>query len=428
MILYLLLMWITFAAMLVAEIRRRSPALLFVVSLLLITAPSLTIVALSSDSLGYPRQSPVEAAAFIVFFNLLYLVVRTSHPSAAVLPDSLFSDHQHGLRRRERRFLLAVLVILIFVFLLKLYDVNFSVAEIAARTWLDDDRFGLLAAFGANISFGVVLSFLILRRYFLAGTLVLAILLLLVVDRSRALAISAFAPLLMLFILRLAEGRHKLLKFVTSIAAVYVALLGHYVIQQIRYLGQLSVFFESEFPEVVANAVTRMHAMEGELSGARGILWVVTNAEIVDGNGTFSTLQRMATFWLPSSLKPVNITHEIAAAMGWPEGSYHPTIYGIAWLDGYWLGLVYAIVIPASFRILDRILVHYRRSQHIVWTMLIGPYCVFAVLAARGSPGNGWVLMVVGFCVLIALHFITSTRQLEIQPAIQAYRRPLGRK
>jgi hypothetical protein len=196
-----------------------------------------------------------------------------------------------------------------------------------------------------------------------------------------------------------------------AVLGPFVALFAHTFVQQFRWIGELNDALEVGATDIFWRTVDHIGNLGGEFSLSSWYVRMIDPAITVANEGNFSTLQRMATFWLPSSMKPANITHSVASAFGQGEGaSVHPTIYGLAWVDGLWAGLLYAPVLAVSFWLLDLLHRHYVSQGRIVWCVLAGTYCSYAALAARGSLSNGWVVMCVSVTVILVLAAVSNVR------------------
>lgn len=398
-------MWATFVLMAVLEVRRRSPALLFV-GAAIVSAGLPISVFLFTDRFDQPVVE--RAVLFICVFNLLYLLTRFLLRGSPVV-DGRLRDPEEPLSPRARRFLTVIGIIFISPFVLKLAQAGFSLAVLGEMTWAEGGGLlNLLTTYGAHVSFGLVLCLFVLRRFALAAVALLAVILLVFVDRSRALGIAAVAPLLLFLVFWSIEERISPLRLGATVGLALLAVATFFLVQQVRYLGPLVAVATAE-PDLVAEAALgRAMSLEADLGLVEGLIWLMTNGHQVTGYGEAVTLKRMMIFWLPGSLKPPEFTHSIATAMqgGLTGASVHPTIYGLTWGDAGWLGLAYAVPLAAVLRLMDRIVIAFGRD--LAWTILLGPYSVFCLLAARGSLYNGWVVLVVATVGLLALIRLVS--------------------
>lgn len=396
----LVLLWSTFGAMAMLELRRRSPALLFALGLSLAAGVPCSLYLFTSH---FERPIVVEAVVFISMFNLLYFCTRFLLPGARVVPDAA-GDHAPTPAGAEKRLLFLVGILFILPFLLKLAEAGFSLRMLAGSSWRESITLSyMLILYCAHASFGLILCLFVLRRYALAGLALAAVVALLVVDRRRALGIAAVAPLLLYLIFWSFRGRIRPLRLALTAGAGAAALVAFFLVQQIRYLGPLSAAAAANPELVVDAAFQRIISVQGDLSLVDYFLWMLKDGHAVDGYGEIRTVQRMLIFWLPGDLKPPEFTHSIATAVrGGEQGaSIHPTIYGLSWGEAQWLGVLYAPFLAGVFRLLDRIVLRYRRT--VTWTILLGPYTVFVLLAARGTLYNAWVIMLVTMVVLLGL-------------------------
>ncbi|HSM34913.1 MAG TPA: hypothetical protein VK837_00835 [Longimicrobiales bacterium] len=393
--------WATLLAMAYVETRRRSPALLFALALLIAAGVPATIY-LFGDAYGAAVVE--QAVLYIILFNLLYLVTRLLLPGPAVVPDPSERQGPPAPSRAERRLVLLVGAVFALAFVLKLADSGFSLDRLLNSSWRENLTVTyVLILYCAHASFGIVLCLFIWRRYPLALLSLVAAVVLVVLDRRRVMGLGAVAPLLLYMIFWSLRGRRRFGKIALTVTAGGLALLGFYVVQQIRYFGPLTAAASAEPGFVFRAALLHITSLQGDLSLLEPFLWMIDNGHYVDGFGELVTVRRMLLFWLPSGFKPPEFTHSIAAAIrGGGEGaSLHPTIYGLSWGEALWFGVLYAPFLAVVFRVLDGLLVRFRGA--LTWALLMGPYTVFAVTAARGNMQTAWVVMIVTMGGLFAL-------------------------
>lgn len=399
MVVLLLFMWVTFLAMVAVELWRRSPALLFVLGAILVAGVPLTGYALGPS---HPGAVDSQVLQYIIAFNGFFLLARLLLPSRQVVPVTLV-ERDSTLTPAERRVIAVVALIFLSTLFLKFAGAGFSPSTLMSRTWRDTDDLDLLMTYSAHASFGLILCFIYLRRFFIAAVAMLAVSLLLLLDRSRALALAAVAPPLFFSISGALRGRAWVLKLTATAFVSALAIVGFYLVQEIRYRGALTALQGVGLSSLIEQAVNRLIRLEGEFSLARSIGWLMSYGYQVEGYGQGRTLVRMLLFWLPGDMKPPDLTHSIAGAyaQGGAGHSYHPTIYGLAWADGKWAGLGYAGLLAVTFHVLDATV--RRFSDGVLWTIVLGPFSVFAVLAARGSIYNGWVTLIITMLFLLGV-------------------------
>lgn len=401
----LAILWVSFGAMTVLEFRRRSPALLFVLGLILAAGVSLSVYLFTGS---YERAVVVDAVTFVGAFNLLYFATRLVLAGPRVVPGEV-PDLGGGLPRAEKRLIHVVGLIFLVPFLVTLARAEFSLTGLAASSWRETyGPSNLLIGYSAHLSFGLILCLVVLRRRVLAVLALVGAAALVIVIRSRAVGLAAVAPLLLFLIFSSSvRGRLQASRLALTVGAGMAALVAFFLVQQIRYLGPLTEAAAAN-PELVLDAALgRITALGGDFSLVDYFLWMIANGHQVEGYGQLITAQRLLLFWIPP-LKPPEFTHSLASAIwgGGQGGSIHPTIYGLSWGEARWFGLLYAPFLASVFRALDWVV--RRFSRNVTWTILLGPYTVFAVLAARGALYNAWVVMLLTVLSLLGLiHLIT---------------------
>lgn len=393
-------LWGTLLPMVWLELRRRSPALLFSLGLVLAAGVPGSVYLFTER---FERPVVEQAILYVVLFNLLYIVSRYLLPGGRVVPDEAFTGKPR-LAPDEKRFVLLVALLFALPFALKLVEAGFSMQRLLSSTWRENLTISyVVILYGAHASFGLILCLFVWRRYGLAALAFAAAVALVVLDRRRVMGLAAVAPLLLYLIFWSVRGRVRPLRLAVTLGSGLAALLGFFLVQQIRYFGPLRAAAAADPGLVFDAAVRHILTLQGDLSLMEPFLWMIHNGHYVDGYGDLITVQRMLLFWLPSGFKPPEFTHSIAAAIwgGGEGGSLHPTIYGLSWGEALWFGVLYAPFLAVVFRLLDGIVRRYR--GRVTWAVLLGPYSVFAVLAARGAMQTAWVVMIVTFATLVAL-------------------------
>jgi hypothetical protein len=400
-------MWSSFVAIVFLELRRRSPALLFALGLVLAAGLPASLYLFTDH---FEHAVVADAVAYICVFNLLYFTTRFMLPGAQVIPDEIDLPGQR-LPGVERRLIALVGLLFLTPFVLRLAQANFSFSQLGASSWREVEGLSAnLMQYGAHISFGLVLCFVVLRRYVVAGLILVAVVALIVADRRRAMAIAAVGPLLLYLVFWSVRDGVRPLRIVLTLGAGAAAIIAFFLVQQIRYLGPLRNALVADPKQLLESTFIYITSFRGDLSLLDYFLWMLPNGHYIDGYGEIISVQRMLTFYLPGNLKPPEFTHSIATAIrGGEQGaSIHPTIYGLSWGEAEWLGTLYAPFLGAVFRALDRIVIRFRGT--ITWTILLGPYSVFAVLVARGTMYNAWVIMLVTFAIALGLIRVAAFR------------------
>ncbi len=394
-------MWVSFGGMIAIELSKRSPGLIFATATALTTGFPLSVATLGSGGSMFSAPTLGSMIIFVTLFNIVFMLVRIPSPYRAISLN-LFVVH---LNFRENRYLKYMLVLFFLSFFLFVAGAGFSFNELKNRTWRDGGDFDFYVTYMANVSFGIILIMFILRRRVYAIMCLLIVFILVFFDRSRSLLIPAVVPLVLyLLIIFIYKGR-KIRRISTIIIFGFAIILIHGVVQQIRYLGSLSNIVNIDVSSLIIESIDKMMRMEGELGLFRYALWSFEDVERIQGAGQFHTFIRMLSFWLPSGFKPIDTTHAIAAANGAIAGaSYHPTVYGIAYVDGGgFLGVYYALLLGIIFIFIDSIINRYRRKQYLVPLFLLAPACTFASLTARGTMSNAWVILCVCPVIIIGI-------------------------
>ncbi len=147
------------------ELRRRSPALLFALALL-VAAGIPSTVYLFTDR--FERVVVEQAVFYIVLFNLLYLVTRLLLPGPRVVPDEIGTEAPEP-SAAEKRFVALVGVIFLLAFVLKFADSGFSLDALLASSWREELSVTyVVILYCAHASFGLILCLFVWRKYPLA--------------------------------------------------------------------------------------------------------------------------------------------------------------------------------------------------------------------------------------------------------------------
>lgn len=393
--------------MIAIELSKRSPGLIFAAATALTTGFPLSVSALGRSNL-FSISAIQGAIIFVIIFNIIFVLMRMMSPYRPISPILLITYRNTG----TDLYLKYMSTLFFLTFILFIAGAGFNFSIITNRTWRDSGDFDYIVGYLANISFGIVLVMFFINRRTYALICMLAVIILVFLDRSRSLILPAIMPLILYFSIKSLDRGYRVLKMSGTILVIMSILLLHGLVQQVRYRGTLANVASSDVSTLVSNSIEKMMQMEGEFGLYRYMLWAFEGVQRIDGSGGFRTLIRMLSFWLPSSFKPVDTTHAIAAAYGAIAGtSYHPTVYGLAYVDGGgFLGVYYAPFLALIFIFIDAILEKYRRKWYLVSLFLLAPACTFAALTARGTMSNAWVILCVCSTIIIGIWYITRFR------------------
>jgi len=396
--------------MIIVDYRRKSPAILFSLSIFMVSFNYFFVRYINP---GERTSTLVSCIIFIITFNILYIMIRAMTRSRGMYSITYHKKDSNidGSSMEYLLFFQILFVVNILSVLGYLWIFDFSIQEILLRDWNESiGVIGLAISFLFTLAFCSLAPFLLLKkRWYLLISLII-VLLVMLTFRSRSLAISALAPFLLILLFIKPENSSRTLRLILLTILGCFGYFGYFLLQQIRYQGALTSLVDLDVNELFINTMSQMSSRNqgvgiSELEIPYGFVWAMINAEYATFAGNFNTFIRMLTFYLPSSIKPVDTTKSLALAFGWSDGSYHPTVYGLAYLDGLTLGVVFGLVLGAIFNLLDKICTILRVRHITLMTSYWGIYSVFALLAARGSLSNAWISLIVASFLFFALLF-----------------------
>lgn len=122
-------------------------------------------------------------------------------------------------------------------------------------------------------------------------------------------------------------------------------------------------------------------------------------AKIDNLNSDFKGIYQLLFIDLSSSF---DITKDLAYyRLNWTKGSLHPTLYGWAYIDMKWYGILFALIFRILFYLYNSISVNYNKFKIILFPI----YVLFIVISLRGSVQFAWSHFLYSYILLTIVMF-----------------------
>lgn len=222
-----------------------------------------------------------------------------------------------------------------------------------------------------------------------------------VIGRSRVELVPLVVPALLLFMVKGRRLRFRRLA-ATGVMVVVALYVGIYGLQYIRYQGGL----RSAVDEVsVQDYVEHLQTVPGEADKRLHYYTMLERPSKFSGAVLGATYRRLLVFWYPSALgdlKPENPHHTLRRDITGREhsrASLHPTVFGDAYYNFGWAGVVVGLLWGALAVVIQWPLSAAGGAPAL---LMLGPICTGVIVAARGSVYNGAVIVILG-CMLVSM-------------------------
>jgi hypothetical protein len=397
--LYLLLtsMIASFIMMFVAEYRRGSLFILYALGLLLLImlpiAYDFSVVI--ADPYAPQFSMMMRVVVFITLFNALYCLFRDV-TAVVVFPRAIKPfQWDNPLNEALTNKVLWGLLPLIFLINMAAYD--FSIDNMMSSSWLDanaDDGkvANTLKDLLLTIAPGAITYFIMQKKKRAALLYGFVLLLLIIMDRTRGALVGLFSNIAFLMLVHYRNSAHKRRLILWYLLIGFSAVFLFVGIQIVRYAGAFSNLIQFIKPETVLPLLQkRLMSRDSEIHIIDYFYYIIGYQSYVVGQETYSNLMR--------TIFMLDLTHLLKGVEDMPkelwetykvtdlkprQGSLHPTIYGIAWMDGNWGGLIYAPFVATLYSVLEWFIYRLERL-HPCWYFVLGSIGYLAAFTARGS-------------------------------------------
>lgn len=396
-ILLSILSGLTFVLCILLELKYRSPFVLFFLVLFVIFFIPNLIFLNGFAYNSYSKASIIKATLFITLVNSVYLFCRGLANSVFkrrfnwVVTDFEISNLRKIILPALMLSLAGLAIWTIGLFTLKN---SFSAIE-----WTDTLNAGVYSSLGNSLLFAgfgsIVLTYLTKSKFMLLLSLSISILSILLL-RSRANLIPTAVPFLLLFLFRNNRVNLKLKYLLYGLIFIFSVFL----LQQFRYLGELSNFKTSETGVLVEKSFHQMFDNDhSEFALVNAFYKYVENNNNYPSFGEGNTYRRLFLFFVPtklfdamgSDLKPRDFAIDMYAAYyDIPNnelGTMHPTFYGDLYANfGFTKGILFAFLLALLMSYFLEILA---RSSVNYFFFSLPSICFSIIFLARGAIYNG---------------------------------------
>ncbi len=401
---------ITFLFIFYVELKQRSIFILFWLTLIgLFALPHTIEIFIDSN---YLPITLLKTSIFVFLFNFLYLFCRLYFIKVFKLKKTNwipnFEFPNNIINRRA-------LIIQLFFFLgvafwiYGLIRVNPNLLELK---WNDKAEVKTIISIIGNylIIFGSPIFFIcyITKRYkLLIINLILGVGLVFLL-RSRVLLIPLMFPFIIFFLYK----KNMINLNLRFIIIMFFIILSIFTVQQVRYLGQLSKVKDSTTKDLVSKSIDKMFSERSEFQVKNGLYFFIENNNNFEGFNKGLTYKRLCLFFIPSpilefiglkDLKPKDFAINMYSAYKEnPQnirGTFHPTIYGDAFANFHFFGVLISIFWALFFSLIDFKfnLLNFR------FILFFVPINSFLILIARGAIYNGFLRFILALLLVIIL-------------------------
>lgn len=391
------------------EYRRKSPLIIFYVSLIFMSVPfGFFNIFFNSN---YNLNTILEANFFIMiyigfflFFRWIFLIAFKNHN----LWKDLFDKKEYIFSSNIIYFF--TLISLFFSLFGFIYGLKiFSFSAMMSLNWWDFVQssslivkicvyFSYMACCSSILSIYLSKGF---KKYIIATLTILFLLFSIFVLKTRSYLLLMLIPLtLFLFYGNFKDKAKVVLLFLMSIFLFISA-------RAVRHATDLNDFFNQDFMVLFQGA-----AEGGELNLIDGLYYFISYQNEFEGFNQNITLVRTLFFWIPSFLldfKPVEVTYYMFQAYYGDhysyKYSYHPTIFGDAYGN---FGLLGAVLYSLYLAFIISVCEFFSKQSIISRFYLFALLSVVLLIFARGAFYNAFMYLVITFFIFGFFNLIFS--------------------
>jgi len=410
------------------EADRKSPVVYLWATLLVMFGITHLITCATGKS-AFSNETLSQASLFASLFCLLYLVARESTLrliKRANLKSTISSVVENDHVEPMHGFVCALVVVVFYliwhaaVLSGGLMDVSWGGLRAAGEnaSYFNVSQFATILFF----SFGGVLCYaLIKKKWILAFGVGIAHITTIVILRNRVFVLPLLVSFISVFLLRMKRIRLRsvLLAVLAAVVVIYIV----YGIRAFRWYGTLDNFLNTfNFDDFNAQILLFLESENGELGLKNAFYYFLANNNDFPGFGQGATYIRMLLVYVPTQLsfglKPLDFAQTMGAAYGLaPGGSYHPTLFGDAYANFAWPGILIGVFWGAYSSIGDFLITRFKSGL-----ISILAFCLLAssyVIIARGAVYNAFLWVAWGLPVLAVIAFFTPKLAANISAQLQ---------
>ncbi len=360
---------------------------------------------------------------FVFLFSCFYIFSRTAL-NGFVLRNLDYTNvfkkkYKISYTVRERRFVLALSVLLVFIVLTKIYTLVKYSGGIMNTSWgeaytMEKKYFdpNIILRFFYYPSVGLIYVMLVKKKRWVVCFLSLLVLAMVMTTRNK----MEILPLAVVFIFYLVNNvrlnlKAGILYLIIAIASIYVLS----VLQVYRHAGSINTLKQKydNFSEFNADAINYVKTGGVDLTLYKDFHFFIEHENQFENFNKGHTYIRMLLVCVPSQyafgLKPPDFAISMGRAVK-PEAtnySTHPTFFGNVYANFGKIGVLMGIFWAFFFTLIDQIINKSPLLLKYCFAVMFGGYFIFV---GRGSVYNNFMLMFYGWIFMgIFYEFVTRT-------------------
>lgn len=208
-------------------------------------------------------------------------------------------------------------------------------------------------------------------------------------------------------------------KYLSSLYIGVGFLLIFFIMQQIRYLGELNNISDLNISVVMNNIVNKISDNDSEFSLKNAYYYFIQNYDVLRNSynfGDYYTYRRILFFWdgFDLGLKPKDFTNKMYLAYYGGTNplisnpTLHPTLYGTIYANGLYIS---SLIFTLYFSLLLFAENCIKKASTEFYWMAIPVFSYSCIFLARGSVYNAFLVLLL--CLIIQFIFLTLYRILN---------------
>lgn len=400
------------------EFNRKSPSVFLWATLFVMFSITHTYSAIVGDK-DYQPELISNVSAFVIIFCIAYLLIRTVLPFKIKKErlDSIMNKPRIEGKYSESMLMNACFWVILMVIALKLGMIIIGAGFIPGLSWAKVREYRVSLDYvnvmqPLNLLFyllsGVMLLFIFDKKWFRLIVCALAFLLSMLVTRSRIEALPLAIVFLSVFVMK--TKKLTLLKVFSAVLISFVSVYCIYALRAFRHFGTIESFFKNyTFGGITKRVIDHLATGSGELGLRRYFYYFMQNNNEFENFGRGHTYIRMLMVFVPTQwsfgIKPPDFALSMGSAINMlPGGSMHPTLFGDAYANFGWLGIMVGGIFALYANVLDTIIIKQRhRFDSVIIYILAG---VTYVIIGRGAVYNGFLFLAYGLLFMAMAYVV----------------------
>jgi hypothetical protein len=369
---------------------------------------------------GFPDKVYLTATLFALSFNVIYFSTRIILYDIKIYNPKWL--HTPSNRKIVNHYISTLFSLLIIASIFLLVHIHITFGTFTGFTWIDlfnnrNTFYYIASSYLFSLSAPLLFIAIVRQKYNIAIITLLLFVMVLILSRVRANAISIFLPLIVFYLYAQKSYAKTLIRlFAASIFGAFFILLILFI-GGLRVFGDYSAVFN--FLDVWKVTLELISSPHGEFGLRNAYYYFIANDNNFEGFEQGLGYIRLLLMPVPSSLafglKPLDFASYMAVAydplnseLG--VNSMHPTLYGDLFANFYFIGIFFGVFWAFIIKVLDSLFVFHRDN---IFASAIFVSVVYALtLVARGAIYNGlynvFFLLAINWLLWIIISRITK--------------------